>query len=80
MCASVFVDVQQAFDKVWHEGLLYKLKSKLRDQLYLVLKSYLGERYFQVKIDDTLSDYHLIKAGVPQGGDNRAFTLLNLYC
>jgi hypothetical protein len=25
-CTSVFLDVQQAFDKVWHEGLLYKLK------------------------------------------------------
>jgi hypothetical protein len=39
----------------------------LPDQLYLVLKSYLEERYFQVKIDDTLSDHRLIKAGVPQG-------------
>jgi hypothetical protein len=29
MNASVFLDIQQAFDKVWHEGLLYKLKSKL---------------------------------------------------
>jgi hypothetical protein len=33
MCASVFLDVQHAFDKVWHEGLLYRLKSKLPDQL-----------------------------------------------
>jgi hypothetical protein len=67
MCASVFLDVQQAFDKAWHEGLSYKLKLILPDQLYLILKSYLEEWYFQVKIDDTLSDYHLIKAGVPQG-------------
>jgi hypothetical protein len=58
-CASVYLDVQQTFDKVWHEGLLHKLKSKLADQVYLVLKSYLEERYFQVKTDDTLSDYHL---------------------
>jgi hypothetical protein len=60
MCASVFLDV-------WHEGLLYELKYKLSDQLYLVLKSYLEERYFQVKLDDTLCDYHLVKVGVPQG-------------
>jgi hypothetical protein len=27
----------------------------------------LSERYYQVKIDEELSEYHLIKAGVPQG-------------
>lgn len=25
-CSAVFIDVQQAFDRVWHQGLLYKLK------------------------------------------------------
>jgi hypothetical protein len=65
MCASVFLVVQQAFIKVQHKGLLYKLKSKLPDQLDRVLESYLEEQYFQVKIDDTLSDCHLTKAGVP---------------
>jgi len=54
MCISVFLDIQQAFDKVWHRGLLYKLKLRLPDHLYLLLKSYLSERYFQVKIDDEL--------------------------
>jgi hypothetical protein len=57
MCASVFPDLQQAFDQVWHEGLLYKLKSKLPGQLYLVQKSYQEERHFQVKIDDILFDF-----------------------
>jgi hypothetical protein len=33
ICDSVFLDVQQAFDMVWHVGLLYILKSKLPDQL-----------------------------------------------
>jgi hypothetical protein len=31
------------------------------------LKSYLEERYFQVKIEHNLSHYYFIKAGVPQG-------------
>jgi hypothetical protein len=67
VCTSVFLDVQQAFDKVWHKGLLYKLKMNLPAQLYLIIKSYLSERYYQVKIDEEISKYHLIKAGVPQG-------------
>lgn len=67
VCASVFLDIEQAFDRVWHEGLLYKIKKRLPDQLYLTLKSYLTDRYFQVKYEDALSGYHLIKAGVSQG-------------
>jgi hypothetical protein len=39
-CTSVFLDIEQSFDKVWHKGLLYKLKRNLPDQLYLILKSY----------------------------------------
>ena len=41
--------------KVWHRGLLYKLKLHFPDNLYLLLKSYLSERYFQVKIDYELT-------------------------
>lgn len=67
LCTAVFLDVQQAFDKVWHTGLLYKLKKNLPDQLYLILKSYLHHRFFQVKQSNSLSNYHPISSGVPQG-------------
>jgi retron-type reverse transcriptase len=80
VCTSVFLDIQQAFDKVWHKGLLYKLKKKLSGQLYLIMKSYLSERYFQVNIDDELSAYHLIRAGVPQGSILSPPYLSNIYC
>ncbi|VVC27581.1 Reverse transcriptase domain [Cinara cedri] len=29
ICTAAFLDVSQAFDRVWHEGLLFKLKSIL---------------------------------------------------
>lgn len=67
MCASVFLDIQQAFDKVWHCGLLYKIKRKLPHQIFLLLKSYLTQRHFQVQFEGTLSNYHTISSGVPQG-------------
>lgn len=30
-CSAAFMDVSQAFDKVWHDGLLYKIKTNLPD-------------------------------------------------
>lgn len=66
-CSAVFLDVSQAFDKVWHTGLLYKLKLKLPPQFYLIIKSYLDKRYFYVKVNDEQTNLVPITAGVPQG-------------
>jgi len=55
MCASMFLDIEQAFDKVWHQGLLYKLRKKLPDQIFLILNSHINDRYFQVKTENALS-------------------------
>ena len=38
-CSAVFLDIQQVFDKVCHEGLLYKLKKILPHIYYSILKS-----------------------------------------
>lgn len=66
-CSAVFLDVQQAFDKVWHPGLLYKLKKSFPPQIYMILKSYLENRSFFVKYDDVMSAVCSIESGVPQG-------------
>lgn len=49
-CSAVFLDNSQAFDKVWHKELLYKLNHVLSPDLYQVVKSYLNNRYFLVKV------------------------------
>lgn len=67
VCSSLFLDVSQAFDKVWHEGLLYKLQRDLPKQFYQILKSYLTERCFRIKYDGEFSQVKNIAAGVPQG-------------
>jgi hypothetical protein len=40
MCSAVFLDIAHAFDRVWHRGLLHKLRSTLPDHFYLLLESY----------------------------------------
>jgi hypothetical protein len=57
----------QAFDKVWHEGLIHKLETFLPEQYAQILKSYRTERYFGLKQEEAYSDLKEIKAGVPQG-------------
>lgn len=67
ICSTVFLDVAQAFDKVWHEGLIHKLNKMLPKQYVEILTSYISDRTFRIKQEDEYSDLKDIKAGVPQG-------------
>lgn len=67
ICSGVFIDVAQAFDKVWHCGLNYKLYRDLPNQFSKILQSYIANRYFRVKCEDEYSKIRKITAGVPQG-------------
>ncbi|KAL4100752.1 hypothetical protein QTP88_020784 [Uroleucon formosanum] len=61
-------DISKAFDKVWHEGLLFKLKSiNTPSYLFNIINSFLLNRQFAVKINDNTSNLMPISAGVPQG-------------
>ena len=66
-CSGIFLDVAQAFDKVWHEGLIYKIKSLLPPSTHKLLEAYLINRKFRVKCNDFITNPYEIKAGVPQG-------------
>lgn len=67
-CSAVYIDISEAFDRVWHEGLLSKLVKLLPYSLYLVLQSYLRDRTFLVKgLNNIKSRTCNINAGVPQG-------------
>jgi hypothetical protein len=43
--SAAFLDISQAFDKVWHTRLLHKLRQSLSLNCFLILKSYLHSRY-----------------------------------
>jgi len=66
LCTGAFLDVTHAFDRVWHDGLLYKLRF-LPTLLHFPLKSFLTHCSFKVHCDDEFSAVHHIKAGVSQG-------------
>lgn len=66
ICSAVFLDVAQAFDKVWHQGLEWKLRRYLPKSYSILLKSYISDRYFQIKQEDKYSSFRKINAGVPQ--------------
>jgi len=66
-CSAVFLDVSQAFDKVCHQGLIYKIKQTLPPKYLNILKSYLSDRYFSVSLNNkTWSSFPML-SGVPQG-------------
>ena len=67
VCSTVFLDVAQAFDRVWHKGLTYKLTQYLPKQYSQILESYITDRYFRVKQEEAYSELKEIRAGVPQG-------------
>ncbi|GFT59601.1 RNA-directed DNA polymerase from mobile element jockey [Trichonephila clavipes] len=65
---AVFLDIQKAFDRVWVSGLIYKLiTNNFPPALIHLINSYLVNRTFQVRVNDTLSSSLSINYGVPQG-------------
>ena len=56
------------FDKVWHEGLLYKLKSNgINGNVLQLIKSFLYNRCKRVVLNRHSSSWLSRGAGVPQG-------------
>ena len=65
---AVFLDISKAFDKVWHEGLIFKLMSYgISEGLLNLIISYLSNRKQRVVLNRKCSEWSLIRAGVPQG-------------
>lgn len=65
--ACVLIDVQKAFDSVWHVGLLSKLKKFMPDGYVHLIASFLSGRSFSCRVGDELSTPKTIEASVPQG-------------
>ena len=65
---AVFLDISKAFNKVWHEGLLFKLESYgIKGPLLTLITSFLTDRFQRVVLNGQCSTWKEVLAGVPQG-------------
>ena len=59
--------ISKASDRVWHAGLLHKLKSYgISGQIFGLISSFLSNRRLQVVLDGKSSQEYSVNAGVPQ--------------
>ena len=67
---AIFLDASKAFDKVWHQGLLFTLKSYGVEGNFLrLLENYLDNLKQRAILDDQCSSWKAILSGLPQGSD-----------
>ena len=65
---AVALDISKAFDRVWHAGLLHKLKSYgISGQIFDLISSFLSNRWLEVVLDGTFSQEYPVNVEVPQG-------------
>ena len=63
----IFLDMAKTFDKVWHEGLLFKLKQNgISGQILNLLTSHLDKRKQRVLLNGCESHWAIVESGVPQ--------------
>ena len=64
----MYLDISKAFDRVWHRGLLIKLKSLgIGGSLLQWFESYLQDRMQCVVLEGQSSEWRKLHSGVPQG-------------
>ena len=64
---SSFLDIFKAFDKVWHEGLIFKLKTYgAKGNLLKLLENYLTDGQQRAVLNGRTSSWHNVYARVPQ--------------
>ena len=66
---AVFIDISKAFDLVWHDGLIYKLRHMfhITGNALCFIRSFLSGRKIQVTVNQATSELHSLDNGTPQG-------------
>ena len=65
---AVALHIPKSFDRIWHAGLLHKLRSyRISGQICGLISSFLRNRRLQVVLNGKPSQEYPVNAGVPQG-------------
>ena len=65
---GIFIDIEKAFDMIWKDGLLFKLKKiSIHSRMLNWISDFLSERTIQVRVGNKLSDKIQLQNGSPQG-------------
>ena len=65
---QIFCDISKAFDRVWHRGLLYKLKNYgINGNLLMCFEDYLNDRNQKILINGKSSSQKPVSADLPPG-------------
>ena len=65
---GVFLDISKAFEKVWQDGIIFKLtQNGISGNLLKILRNFLSERRQHVVLNGQVSTRGKVIAGVPQG-------------
>ena len=65
---AVTLDICKVFDRVWHAGLLHKLKSYgISGRIFGLISSFLSNRWLRVVLDGKSSQEYPVNVGVSQG-------------
>lgn len=66
--SGVFLDIAKAFDRVWHERLIFKLiRLEIPSIIIKLIRSFLENRKIYCSVNQEKSAIKSILAGVPQG-------------
>ena len=75
----IFLIISKAFDRAWHDGLIFKVKCIGINGMFLKLIRFLENRFPRVVLTGQTSLWEPVLAGVPQGLCFRASVLPYLH-
>ena len=65
---ALFLDFSKAFDMVWRDGLMHKLRQLgVKGNMHSCISDFLCDRRIQVRVGSSLSARHEMENGTPQG-------------